>query len=167
MLNDHEDLTPDFETAGQFWEIQERLLRAVGKGHLLDKLKEEPYGVLDLGCRSGVLVELLRRQYGVQAFGVDLADELPLEDYFLKTRVEEMPFKDETFVFAHARGLFDTRLYANNPEAIFRSTHRVLQPGAVFMIHDANIPNLSSAVGFNILELPFGGNHFAFLEKQL
>jgi ubiquinone/menaquinone biosynthesis C-methylase UbiE len=111
--------------------------------HLVDSLGvTEGMNVLDLGCGTGVLFDMLRRQIGKNGSvtGVDFSIKMAQKAYrnfpFANVNVVDadatmLPFADSTFDMAVAFSAFP---HFSNQQKAIDETHRVLKPKAKFYI---------------------------------
>jgi arsenite methyltransferase len=102
--------------------------------------------VLDIGCGAGAVVDHLRQQYNLNAFGVDLSavllkdgaqsyDGLPL----IQGRAEQLPIADETFGAVVCECMLSL---CREPVAVLHEILRVLRPGSFLILTDvyARVP---------------------------
>ena len=111
--------------------------------HIVNRLKVEPgMNILDLGCGTGILFDLLRRKVGDSGCitGVDFSIEMALKAHrnfpFRNVNVVDadatmLPFKDDVFDMAVAFSAFP---HFSDQQKALQETHRVLKPDAMFYI---------------------------------
>lgn len=111
--------------------------------HLVASLNIEPGSeIVDLGCGTGILFDLLRRLVGPNGTvtGVDFSLEMarkahrnfPFENVnVVDADVTNLPFRDNTFDFAISFAAFDN--FADKVK-VLQEIHRVLKDGARFCI---------------------------------
>ena len=127
---------------------------------MLAKLERDPFdNVLDVGCGTGPVIELLARKYPEKHFvGLDITPAmievaqskgLPNAE-FVVGDAENLPFGD---------GSFDALLCSNsfhhypNPGAFLREAHRVLHPGGKLILRDYTSNDFAVWL-MNTFELP-------------
>lgn len=111
--------------------------------HLVDHLDfKEGWDILDLGCGTGILFDMLRRRVGSagSVTGVDFSFEMaqkahrnfPFENVnVVDADAVNLPFADSTFDVAVAFSAFP---HFSDQQKALDETHRVLKPGAKFFI---------------------------------
>jgi ubiquinone/menaquinone biosynthesis C-methylase UbiE len=111
--------------------------------HLVESLNIEPGAeIVDLGCGTGILFDLLRRMVGPTGTvtGVDFSLEMarkahrnfPFENVnVVDADVTNLPFRDDSFDFAISFAAFDN--FSDKGKALLE-IHRVLKSGALFCI---------------------------------
>ena len=127
---------------------------------MLAELERDPFdNVLDVGCGTGPVIELLARKYPEKHFvGLDITPAmievaqskgLPNAE-FVVGDAENLPFGD---------GSFDALLCSNsfhhypNPGAFLREAHRVLHPGGKLILRDYTSNDFAVWL-MNTFELP-------------
>ena len=127
---------------------------------MLTELERDPFdNVLDVGCGTGPVIELLSKKYPEKHFvGLDItpamievaqSKRLPNAE-FIVGDAENLPFGD---------GGFDAVLCANsfhhypNPGAFLREAHRVLRPGGKLILRDYTSNDIAVWL-MNTFELP-------------
>lgn len=127
---------------------------------MLTELERDPFdNVLDVGCGTGPVIELLSKKYPEKHFvGLDItpamievAQSKRLSNAeFIVGDAENLPFGD---------GSFDAVLCANsfhhypNPGAFLREAHRVLRPGGKLILRDYTSNDIAVWL-MNTFELP-------------
>ena len=111
--------------------------------HLVESLNIEPGSeIIDLGCGTGILFDILRRLVGPNGTvtGVDFSIEMarkahrnfPFENVnVVDADVSNLPFRDNSFDFAISFAAFDN--FSDKQKALME-IHRVLKEGARFCI---------------------------------
>lgn len=96
-----------------------------------------PKKALDVGCRTGELVNILQK-YGVKAYGIDIskqplshANDVIQDALLCQADAEEIPFKDDTFDLVTAHHLIE---HLKNPDYFIRECKRILRPDGVVCI---------------------------------
>ncbi|MFH1686017.1 MAG: methyltransferase domain-containing protein [bacterium] len=129
--------------------------------HLVSKMDAQPgWDVLDLGCGTGVLFDLLRRQTGEKGSvtGVDFSIQMALKAHrnfpfdnvnVVDADVTTLPFGDSTFDMAVAFASFP---HFSDKTKSLHELHRVLKDGARFYI-----VHLESSKELTELHLRIGG----------
>jgi ubiquinone/menaquinone biosynthesis C-methylase UbiE len=100
-----------------------------------------PYAsILDLGCGTGLTVEHLIKQHGLQAVGMDPLDDLLIAGQqrnpalpIFKGEGESIPFRDQTL-----DGIIAECSFSLMPELspVLKECHRVLRDGGWLMVND-------------------------------
>ncbi len=100
--------------------------------------------VLDVGCGMGATVDFLRKEFGIEAFGIDPSEKLinlgkqqnnlPL----ISGRGELLPYENESFdaVFAEC-----TLSLMDNYQKTIQEIHRILKPEGFIIISDVFAKN--------------------------
>lgn len=127
---------------------------------IVAKLTKEPFGsVLDAGCGTGAILEMLKKDYpDVQYTGIDLSDKMievakrkALTDVsFLQGDCENLPFAANSFDAMLCSQSFH---HYPHPEDFFASFYRVLRPGGRLILRDMTGPTVARWF-FNHVEIP-------------
>ncbi|MFH1374371.1 MAG: class I SAM-dependent methyltransferase [bacterium] len=111
--------------------------------HVVDKLQvREGMDILDLGCGTGILFDMLRRKVGRNGsvtgvdFSIEMAEKAHRNFPFANVNVvdadaTDLPFADSTFDMAVAFSAFP---HFSNQQQAMDETHRILKPRARFYI---------------------------------
>ena len=110
---------------------------------ILEELKKEPFtDLLDVGCGTGPMIELLAKEYPDRRYtGLDLtpkmievakAKRLPNAEFFVGDS-ENLPFADESFDAVICANSFH---HYPNPQKFFDGAARVLRPGGRLVLRD-------------------------------
>lgn len=103
-----------------------------------------PHLVLDAGCGPGIALSALQACLpDASLAGIDLSfsmlqqarDDALGRIPLIQSRVERLPFADDSFDMVYALGVLD---YLRDPSEFFRSAHRVLKPGGHFLFTHPN-----------------------------
>ncbi len=121
------------------------------------QIKDLPYGsLLDVGCGTGFLMELLTKQRPARYCGVDLSDEMirvAKEKQisgaeFVVSAADKLPYPDETFDIVTCSQSFHHYPY---PELAMREAKRVLKPGGLYILSDTGIGGIGAWIDNHIL----------------
>ncbi len=144
-----------FDQLAEEWDLMFTAVDLEFLAHLVNGLGvEEGMNILDLGCGTGILFDMLRRMVGDKGSvtGVDFSMEMAQKAHrnfpFPNVNVVDadalnLPFADESFDMAVAFAAFPH--FADQQRAL-GETHRVLKKGARFyIIHLQSSKELSEA----------------------
>lgn len=140
--------------------------------HVVDSLEvREEMDVLDLGCGTGILFDMLRRKVGENGsvtgvdFSIEMAQKAHRNFPFANVNVVDadvtmLPFADSTFDMAVAFSAFP---HFSDQQRAIDETHRILKPGSRFYII-----HLSSSRELSMLHHEIGGvvEHDAIPPKE-
>ena len=111
--------------------------------YLLEELEKEPFdSVLDCGCGTGPVIELVHEKYPDKHYtGLDLTPEMIRvaqaknlsNTNFVVGDCENIPFPGDTFDAIVSSNSFH---HYPNPQAFFNSTYRVLRKGGRLVLRD-------------------------------
>lgn len=113
-----------------------------------ERLKSVPYErLLDVGCGTGYLIELLQKQRAADYYGLDLSPEMlkraaaKLGDTVALTEgaAGALPYEDETFDVVTCIQSFHHYPY---PEKAMAEVHRVLKPNGLYLLSDTGMGGL-------------------------
>ncbi|MDR0629338.1 MAG: class I SAM-dependent methyltransferase [Treponema sp.] len=125
-----------------FLHLQELALADAGFAALeKDLLAKAHPAILDVGCATGALLEILRER-GWETTGVEICT--PAQAYAQEVRnldvralpLEENHFPAHTFDVVLASHLIE---HLNDPRAFIQEVHRILRPGGYFLVTTPNI----------------------------
>ncbi len=129
---------------------------------VLAEVVKEPFSdLLDAGCGTGAMLELLRRDSpGKRYTGVDLSEKMietakkkHLEEIlFVAGDCEALPFADSSFDVVTCSMSFH---HYPNPDKFFTSLHRVLRPGGRLILRDMASNSKFLMWLMNRVEIPF------------
>ncbi len=112
-------------------------------GHIVAKLDiRERWDILDLGCGTGILFDVLRRRIGKQGtlvgldFSIEMAEiarrNFPFDNIsVVDADASMLPFRDACFDMAIAFAAFP---HFRDPEKALAEIHRVLKPHSAFHV---------------------------------
>ena len=121
------------------------------------QIKELPYeSLLDVGCGTGFLMELLIKQRPAHYCGADLSDEMIRVARekringaeFLVSSADKLPYPDETFDIVTCSQSFHHYPY---PEEAMLEAKRVLKPGGLYILSDTGIGGIGAWIDNHIL----------------
>lgn len=111
------------------------------------RLKYSEYqSLLDIGCGTGYLIDMLQKQKSADYYGLDLSPEmLKVAKYKLSGSVEliegysdSLPYKDSSFDVVTCIQSFH---HYPKPEKAMAEAYRVLKPGGLYIISDTGMGN--------------------------
>ena len=121
------------------------------------QIKDLPYGsLLDVGCGTGFLTELLTKQLPARYCAVDLSDEMirvakekQIDGVeFVVSSADKLPYPDETFDIVTCSQSFHHYPY---PELAMQEAKRVLKPGGLYILSDTGIGGIGAWIDHHIL----------------
>ena len=121
------------------------------------QIKELPYeSLLDVGCGTGFLMELLIKQRPAHYCGADLSDEMIRVAKekridgaeFVVSSADKLPYPDETFDIVTCSQSFHHYPY---PEKAMLEAKRVLKPGGLYILSDTGIGGIGAWIDNHIL----------------
>ena len=126
-------------------------------GDIAEQLKEVFYeNLLDVGCGTGFLLELLTAQKTARYCGLDLSQEMirvaekkqiPGASYYVGSS-EDLPFEDESFDVVTCSQSFH---HYPHPEKAMAEAWRVLKPGGLYILSDTGIGGIGAWIDNHIL----------------
>jgi|SRR3989338_1788338 len=124
----------DEKDASLNYGIFERELRKYG----VDLAKSK---VLEVGTGNNTFLNYVRKQ-GVDIIGVDARPRGEKSKALIASRVEQLPFRNETFDVVLSAGVFDGSTYHQDQRAMLDEIRRVLKENGLFlgMINKIDIP---------------------------
>lgn len=119
--------------------------------------------ILEVGSGSGVLLDHLKKR-GLHVIGVDARPRGETLEGVVAARIEQLPFKDETFDLVLGAAVFDSGVYYQKQEEMVKEIIRVLKPGAVF--YTALVNDVDFSKYFQVLERGEGRNPRGLYKKR-
>ncbi len=102
--------------------------------------------ILDIGCGNGRLLKMITYQSDVEAFGIDISEEMVRtareenpEITFYESEADKTPFEDEFFDVVTVCCAFH---HFVSPESFLKEAHRILKPLGRLYIADPTAPGL-------------------------
>jgi len=151
MRDPHQDF---FDRLAQEWDLSFTAEDLERLSHLVDSLGvSEGMDIIDLGCGTGVLFDLLRRRVGPEGSvtGVDYSIEMvrvahrnfPFDNVnVVEADATNLPFKDSAFDMAVSFSAFP---HFSDKQRVLQEVNRVLKSGAMFyIIHLQSSKDLAS-----------------------
>ena len=124
---------------------------------IVEQIKGVPYeSLLDVGCGTGYLADILTKQKQARYCGVDLSDEMirvakgkgiPSAE-FLVGSADKLPYPDESFDIVTCSQSFHHYPY---PEKAMQEAMRVLKPGGLYILSDTGISGVGAWIDNHIL----------------
>ena len=124
---------------------------------IAEQIRELPYeSLLDVGCGTGFLIDLLAKQRSARYCGADLSDgmirmakEKRIEGAeFTVCSADKLPYPDETFDIVTCSQSFHHYPY---PEQAMREAKRVLKPGGLYILSDTGIGGVGAWIDNHII----------------
>ena len=124
---------------------------------IAEQISGVPYeALLDVGCGTGFLIDLLAKQRPARYCGVDLSDEMIRVAKgkgirgaeFIVGSADRLPYPDESFDIVACSQSFHHYPY---PEKAMREAKRVLRPGGLYMLSDTGIGGIGAWIDNHIL----------------
>ena len=121
------------------------------------QIKGVPYkALLDVGCGTGFLIDILARQRAVRYCGVDLSDEMirvakgkAIQGAeFIVGSADSLPYPDESFEVVTCSQSFHHYPY---PVKAMQEAWRVLKPGGLYILSDTGIGGVGAWIDNHIL----------------
>ena len=125
--------------------------------NIAEQIKEVPYkALLDVGCGTGLLIDILTKQKAARYCGVDLSDEMIrvaksksiTGAEFLVGSADRLPYPDESFDIVTCSQSFHHYPY---PEKAMQEAMRVLKSGGLYILSDTGIGGLGAWIDNHIL----------------
>lgn len=121
------------------------------------QIKGVPYeALLDVGCGTGFLIDILTRQKKARYCGVDLSDEMirvakgkaiPGAE-FITGSADKLPYPEESFDIVTCSQSFH---HYPHPEKAMAEAFRVLKPGGLYILSDTGIGGVGGWIDNHIL----------------
>lgn len=127
----------DMESRHWWFRGTRRIILGLVRRHLPEAPSGRPLRLLDVGCGTGISLELMQRELGVEGYGLDaeptalqLSRERGLDRLTVGT-MERVPYGDGTFDVVTA---LDVVEHIEDDVAALREAGRVLRPGGRIVI---------------------------------
>ena len=113
--------------------------------NIFNLLKDKEYEILlDIGCGTGYLIDMLAKNYDAEFIGLDLSPEMIKQANskniknakFIECRSDEIPFEDNTFNAITCSQSFHH--YPDTDKAM-QEAKRVLKPGGLYILSDTGV----------------------------
>lgn len=113
--------------------------------NIFEFLKDKEYTkLLDIGCGTGYLIDMLSKDYNAEFTGLDLSPEMIKQAnnkkiknaIFVEGRSDEIPFDDNTFDIITCSQSFHH--YPDTDKAM-QEAKRVLKPGGLYVLSDTGV----------------------------
>ena len=124
---------------------------------IAEQIKDIPYkALLDVGCGTGFLIDMLAGQKAARYCGVDLSGEMirvakgkaiPGAE-FIEGSADKLPYPDESFDIVTCSQSFHHYPY---PEKAMQEAKRVLKPGGLYILSDTGIGGMGAWIDNHIL----------------
>ncbi len=124
---------------------------------IAQQIRTVPYeALLDVGCGTGFLLDLLVMQKAARYSGLDLSEEMirvakgkaiPGAE-FVAGSADKLPYPDESFDIVACSQSFHHYPY---PEKAMREAKRVLKPGGLYILSDTGIGGIGAWIDNHIL----------------
>ena len=108
-----------------------------------------PYeALLDVGCGTGFLIDILAKRRPARYCGVDLSDEMIRGAEFTVGSADRLPYPDGSFDIVACSQSFHHYPY---PEKAMGEARRVLRPGGLYILSDTGIGGIGAWIDNHIL----------------
>lgn len=110
-----------------------------------DYLKDKKYDtLLDIGCGTGYLIDMLSKEHNATFTGLDLSPEMIkqaeakniLNAKFIEGRSDKLPFEDNSFDIVTCSQSFH---HYPETDPAMKEAYRVLKPGGLYIISDTGV----------------------------
>ena len=124
---------------------------------IAEQIKAIQYdSLLDVGCGTGFLIDILTKQRKARYCGADLSDEMIRvakeknipEAEFVVCTADKLLYPDETFDIVTCSQSFHHYPY---PEKAMQEAYRVLKPGGLYILSDTGIGGIGGWIDNHIL----------------
>ncbi len=88
--------------------------------------------LLEIGSGKGGMLKYLQEQ-GIPAVGIDARPRGEINPLSVASRIEILPFRDNSFDIITSSQAFDTDVYNQNQIAMLEEIARTLKPGGIFV----------------------------------
>lgn len=139
------------------------------------RLKHTEYqSLLDIGCGTGYLIDILQKQKNALYRGLDLSPEmlkvakkkLPASVYLTEGSADSLPYEDNLFDVVTCIQSFH---HYPKPEQAMAEAYRVLKPGGLYIISDTgmgNYPKFIYSIYNNFIVKKLNTGDYAAYSKQ-
>lgn len=137
-----------------------------------DRLVNLKYdSLLDIGCGTGYLIELLQNRKKADYYGLDLSPEMLKmakakfgNDVTLKEgEADSLPYKDDTFDVVTCIQSFHHYPY---PEKAMSEVYRVLKPGGLYILSDTGMGGFMKWIYNHLLLKKVNSGDYAVYSKR-
>ncbi len=113
--------------------------------NIYEFLKDKDYKkLLDIGCGTGYLINMLSKEYEAEFTGIDLSPEMIKQAkgknignaIFVEGKSDELPFEENTFDVVTCSQSFHHYPETNKP---MQEVKRVLKPGGLYILSDTGV----------------------------
>ena len=141
--------------------------------NVAQRLKNVQYqSLLDIGCGTGFLIELLQKQKTADYYGLDLSPEMlkiaraKLDDViFTEGSADNLPYEDNSFDIVTCIQSFHHYPY---PEKAMREAYRVLKQGGLYILSDTGMGGLPKwFYNHFLLKKANSGDYAMYTEKDI
>ena len=124
---------------------------------IAERVKDVPYeALLDVGCGTGFLIDMLAKRKAARYCGVDLSDEMIRVakgkgirgEEFVVGSADKLPYPDGSFDIVACSQSFHHYPY---PERAMLEAKRVLKPGRLYILSDTGIGGVGAWIDNHIL----------------
>lgn len=139
------------------------------------RLRNTEYqSLLDIGCGTGYLIDILQKQKNALYCGLDLSPEmlkmakqkLPQSVYLTEGSADSLPYEDNSFDVVTCIQSFH---HYPKPEKSMSEAYRVLKPGGLYIISDTgmgNYPKFIYSIYNNFIVKKLNTGDYAAYGKQ-
>lgn len=139
------------------------------------RLRNTEYqSLLDIGCGTGYLIDMLQRQKNALYCGLDLSPEmlkmakqkLPQSVYLTEGSADSLPYEDNSFDVVTCIQSFH---HYPKPEKSMSEAYRVLKPGGLYIISDTgmgNYPKFIYSIYNNLIVKKLNTGDYAAYSKR-
>jgi SAM-dependent methyltransferase len=144
LIKDWQDSIETENDAGLIFRMFQRIL----KEHGLDLTKNMK--VLEVGSGNSVFLDFLKKQ-GVDIVGADVDFRGGHESPQIIARIEQLPFKDESFDVVLSSAIFDNSVYKQDQDIMIKEIARVLKHGGFYLGNSEWRTNVKPIEGFDLI----------------
>lgn len=137
-----------------------------------ERLRNVTYdSILDVGCGTGYLIDLLQKQKEAEYYGLDLSPEMlkmakaKFDDKVTLTEgcADKLPYADDTFDVVTCIQSFHHYPYARKAMA---EAYRVLKPGGLYILSDTGMGGFMKWIYNKFLIKKMNSGDYAVYSKQ-